>query len=111
MKRAILRMILYKIIMYFNICFFSIVVICIDNCKWLMQNFFTGKNSMSCSPWFYSAFRQGESFRNILKLLKNISDFHKSFSSLADGFTENLFVLTFNNKDNLFKACTDSVIN
>ena len=52
MKRAILRMILYQIVVNFYVGLFSIVVICIDNCKWLMQNFFTSKNSLSCSPRF-----------------------------------------------------------
>ena len=69
------------------------------------------KNLIGDSPWFYAAYRHRKSIRNILKFLKNISNFHKSLCSFADGLTENLFVFSFNNKDHLFEACADSIIN
>ena len=91
--------------------FRTIIVVCVNNGKRAIQDIDAAENSMPGSPWFYAAFRHRKSIRNILKFLKNISNFHKSLCSFADGLTENLFVFSFNNKDHLFEACADSIIN
>ena len=36
-----------QIIMYFYVCFLSIIVICIDNCKWLCKELSCADNSMA----------------------------------------------------------------
>ena len=49
MHRAILWVILHKIVVNFYVGFFSIVVICIDNSKWLGKDFLCCQYGMSGS--------------------------------------------------------------
>ena len=111
MKRAILRMILYKIIMYFNICFFSIVVICIDYSKWLGKNLLRCQYSVSCSPWFGTPCRNFKTIRKICKILIYIFHFNLIADTITDYRTEFFFNIFSDNKYNLVKSCFFCIIN
>ena len=110
MHRAILRMILYKIIMYFNICFFSIVVICIDYSKWLGKNFLRCQYSVSCSPWLCTVCRFPEISRKIIDLLECISNFCDLFDTVADDSAELILNIFTDDKYNFVESCFQCIM-
>ena len=67
MKKSILRLLLHQIVMYFYICFFSIIIICINYHKRLGQNILCRKNCLTCSPWLCSVSRLLKAVRKIFQ--------------------------------------------
>ena len=70
------RMLFYKIVMYFYKCFFSIVIVCIDDCKGFFDNILAGKDRLTGSPGFGSSFRLGKAGRKFIYLLKCIGSLY-----------------------------------
>ena len=92
-------------------CIASIIVVRIDDNKRSVHNPDTAHNSMTRSPGLHPSLRYFKPVRNIIQILKNIRCFNLFFNPVANGGTKALLVLSFDNKNNPFKACTNCVIN
>ena len=111
MKLSIFRLLAHKIIMYFYICFFSVIIICVDYCKRLVENFFCCQNCMTGSPRFCTSVRNRKSLRNIFHILERICHFCDLLDSFSDHFTELLLNILADNENNFVKTCLQSITN
>ena len=98
-----------QIIMYFYVCFLSIVVICIDNCKWLCKELSCADNSMAGSPWFGSVCRFHKAFRKLLHFLICIRNFCDLLYSCTNGAFKFFFQILTDNKYNFIEASLQCV--
>ena len=73
---TILILVLGKEIISHLKCMTSIIIVCIDNCKWSVDHIDTAHDRMTCAPWFHTSFRNLKAFRNIIQILMDIHDFH-----------------------------------
>ena len=100
MEFSVLWLFLHKIIMHLHISFFSIIIICIDNNKWLIQNLLCSKYSLSGSPRLCTTFRQ--SSRNVVDILESVVYSYvvrgaNGGNAIADNLFEFLLnILTYN---------------
>jgi release factor glutamine methyltransferase len=101
---AALLLFLHKIIMHLHISFFPIIIICIDNNKWLIQNLLCGKYSLSGSPGFRAVSRFRKSLRQIIKLLEYIFYFRNFLNTLADHSAKLFFQIFTDNKHYFVKS-------
>ena len=104
MEFSILWLFLHKIIMHLHISFFSIIIICIDNNKWLIQNLLCSKYSLSGSPGFRAVSRFRKSLRQIIKLLEYIFYFRNFLNTLADHSAKLFFQIFTDNKHYFVKS-------
>ena len=101
---SVLWIFLHKIIMYLHISFFSIIIICIDNNKRLIQNLLCRKYSLSGSPGFRAVSRFRKSLRQIIKLLEYIFYFRNFLNTLADHSAKLFFQIFTDNKHYFVKS-------
>ena len=97
-------------------CFFSIIVICINNYEWLFDNIFTYQYRLSCSPWLASPCRLFNSFREIIQLLICISKFYvqfitNSFNSFSDRIMKCISDILTNDKYYFIKSGLYCIMN
>ena len=104
MEFSILWLFLHKIIMHLHISFFSIIIICIDNNKRLIQNLLCRKYSLSGSPGFRAVSRFRKSLRQIIKLLEYIFYFRNFLNTLADHSAKLFFQIFTDNKHYFIKS-------
>lgn len=57
-------------------CFFSIIIICINNHKWLFYHILASQNCLPGSPRFHASFRKQIAFWQIFQLLIDILNRH-----------------------------------
>ena len=57
-------------------CFFSIIIICINNHKWLFDHTLASQNCLSSSPWFHAPCRDFISIRQVFQFLIDILYWH-----------------------------------
>ena len=89
----------------------SIVIVSIDDCERAMDDVPDGEDRMGGSPGLDTSFRNFKSFRKIVQFLKGVSNLHMSGNTVADLFTEDLFVFFLDDKYDLLKACLFCVVN
>ena len=105
MKDIILWLILNQIIMNLYISFLAIVIVCIDNCKWLGQELSRTDDCVSGSPWFGSVCRLGETFRKLLHLLICICYFRDLGYAGTDGALKFFLKILADDKYDFVKSC------
>ena len=110
MHRAILRMILYQIVVNFYVGLFSIVVICIDNSEWLGKDFLCCQYGMSGSPWLGTVCRFPEISRKIIDLLECISNLCNLGDTVSDHSFELILKVFTDNKYNLVESCLQCIM-
>ena len=99
-----------QIIVYQLECFYSIIVICIDDCEWSVDLIHTAVYGMCRSPRFYTSFRYFISFRNIINILICVCNIHVFLHTLSYMLFEFVFDLVFDNKHNFFESCPLCII-
>ena len=96
-------------------CFFSIIIICIDNNKWLFDNIFAYQNCLSCSPRFASVRRFLDAFRKVIQLLISICEFYiqsiaNSFDTFSDCIMERVFDIFTDDKYYFIESGLDRIM-
>ena len=90
--------------------FTSIIVIGIDNCKWLMNHIFAHEYGMIGSPRFLASFGYCKSRRQIVQILKD--EFNRDAVRVFENnlIAKVLFEDTTDNKDYLTETCLDGIV-
>ena len=104
MELSIVRLFADKILMNLSVGFFPVIIVCIDNDKRLIENFFRCKNCLTGSPWLGAAFRLFETVRKIFQFLERIFYFCDFLNSFSNDMTEFLLQILPDNKNHFIKS-------
>ena len=85
-------------------CLLSVIIVCIDHRKRSVHNRQTGQDSMSGSPWFYTAFRHLKAFWQVVKILKYILHRNPFLHTVSNALTEICFIFLLDNKYDFSKS-------
>ena len=96
--------------MYFNICFFSIVVICIDYSEWLGKDFLCCQYSVTCSPWFGTVCRFLKVSWKIVDLLECVSNFCDLLDTVANDSAEFVLNIFTDDKYHFVESCFQCIM-
>ena len=107
---TILILVLGKEIISHLKCMTSIIIVCIDNCKWSVDHIDTAHDRMTCAPWFHTSFRNLIAFRKIVQILEYKDYLCMLAHAVADGCTEICLVFFLYDKYNFFKSCLERII-
>ena len=108
---SIFWLFLYQIIMDFDICFLTVIIICINYHEWLVKNCLCSKDCLPCSPWFCTVCRFLKSFWKIIQGLECVCNFCNFLDPLTDHAAEFFFQVLADDKYNFIKTSFQCIMN
>ena len=97
--------------MDFDICFLTVIIICINYHEWLVKNCLCSKDCLPCSPWFCTVCRFLKSFREIIQRLEYIFHITDFLDTVSDNSTEIFLQVFSDNENNFIKTCLYCIMN